>query len=581
MTTADPYFFVCDCEELRRSACRSEIFYKTYDGLRYCVLHYPGTEKHVAFQAALARKEKAQDFDFGGVWFPYAVDFSQMVISEANFGGAVFNSAVRFRETEFGEYATFGSAQFVQADFSRAKFIDADFGFTKFNEANFLDAQFEDAYFANAEFIGDAKFNPAIFLGRASFSNARFGRAFFGNTDFSGGAYFGNAKFGGLADFGDVKFGGPNFEHAQFVARVNFGRAEFSASPVFVGVQFDEVDFSDTTFTGDADFKETKFRGSADFGAARLKANAFFNDTEFEKNAYFNDVKFLNNEEREGIPPEAIASSRDRVVAFDKAKFKDAVAFGSVEFDSQVNLRFMDTTFEQPDRVSFQDVNLRPIWFASVDPRPLHFIKVHWNKLYRRKFIAAEIKTLEDQGIDTPYESLEIVCGQLAVNAEENSRYGEAARFRFIANKARSRGTWHNLIKNPSEWESWINLNPLLWIYGFVSGYGERAWQAALVLVSICFIFAAIFYFGQRDGVWWRLSTADTGTSTADQPAEQKPILRDFKEAVIYSAAVLTLQKPEPLPANKRAKTFVLLETVLGPIQAALLALAIRRKFMR
>ena len=43
----------------------------------------------------------------------------------------------------------------------------------------------------------------------------------------------------------------------------------------------------------------------------------------------------------------------------------------------------------------------------------------------------------------------------------------------------------------------------------------------------------------------------------------------------------MTLQKPEPLPANKRAKTLVLLETVLGPVQAALLALAIRRKFMR
>jgi hypothetical protein len=43
----------------------------------------------------------------------------------------------------------------------------------------------------------------------------------------------------------------------------------------------------------------------------------------------------------------------------------------------------------------------------------------------------------------------------------------------------------------------------------------------------------------------------------------------------------MTLQKPEPSAANKRAKAAVLFETILGPLQAALLALAIRRKFMR
>jgi len=54
-----------------------------------------------------------------------------------------------------------------------------------------------------------------------------------------------------------------------------------------------------------------------------------------------------------------------------------------------------------------------------------------------------------------------------------------------------------------------------------------------------------------------------------------------LSESLIYSAGVLALQKPQPFPANKRAKSFVLLETILGPVQAALLVLAIRRKFMR
>jgi len=43
----------------------------------------------------------------------------------------------------------------------------------------------------------------------------------------------------------------------------------------------------------------------------------------------------------------------------------------------------------------------------------------------------------------------------------------------------------------------------------------------------------------------------------------------------------MSLQKPEPKPLTGTAQTLVLLETILGPLQAALLALAIRRKFMR
>ena len=54
-----------------------------------------------------------------------------------------------------------------------------------------------------------------------------------------------------------------------------------------------------------------------------------------------------------------------------------------------------------------------------------------------------------------------------------------------------------------------------------------------------------------------------------------------FSRALTYSAGVLTFQRPEPKPATTAAQTIVLFETILGPVQAALLALAIRRKFMR
>ena len=54
-----------------------------------------------------------------------------------------------------------------------------------------------------------------------------------------------------------------------------------------------------------------------------------------------------------------------------------------------------------------------------------------------------------------------------------------------------------------------------------------------------------------------------------------------WKDAALYSLNVSILQKPEPKPLTWWAKLLVSLETVLGPAQAALLALAIRRRFMR
>ncbi len=55
----------------------------------------------------------------------------------------------------------------------------------------------------------------------------------------------------------------------------------------------------------------------------------------------------------------------------------------------------------------------------------------------------------------------------------------------------------------------------------------------------------------------------------------------DWSRATTYSLGVMTLQKPEPRPVTVWAQRLVILETILGPLQAALLALAIRRKFMR
>jgi hypothetical protein len=136
-----------------------------------------------------------------------------------------------------------------------------------------------------------------------------------------------------------------------------------------------------------------------------------------------------------------------------------------------------------------------------------------------------------------------------------------------MAMEARRRSQWYGC--------AFWRLN---WWYWLASGYGERVLRAFLVLISIMVISAGAF---TRTGfARWEpklSSEAEATNAKRDQVGSSLP----FKRALTYSLAVITLQKPEPRPCTTLAQMIVLLETVIGPVQAALLALAIRRKFMR
>jgi len=73
---------------------------------------------------------------------------------------------------------------------------------------------------------------------------------------------------------------------------------------------------------------------------------------------------------------------------------------------------------------------------------------------------------------------------------------------------------------------------------------------------------------------FWRCTFMGDVSDEVGQP--QKPT-----KALAYSLAVITLQRPDPRPLTTTAWFAVLAETILDPIQAALLILAVRRRFMR
>jgi hypothetical protein len=110
-------------------------------------------------------------------------------------------------------------------------------------------------------------------------------------------------------------------------------------------------------------------------------------------------------------------------------------------------------------------------------------------------------------------------------------------------------------------------VNSLYWV---LNGYGVRAGRALEGLVTIAVVFAVLYMIVGHaslqvlpiEGIW--------------------QVLADAGRAVMYSLGVMARLRPEPIPEEMGLfQILVTVEGILGPLQIALLALAIRRKVMR
>jgi hypothetical protein len=253
------------------------------------------------------------------------------------------------------------------------------------------------------------------------------------------------------------------------------------------------------------------------------------------------------------------------------------------------SLDFQYARFENPEKVSFHTVTLRPHWFVNVDVRKFEFNNVSW----QHPALEQEVNSLEAKGVWLPHRVLAITYRQLAVNAEENHRYDEASSFRYWSMAVRRQEHWYafGLWRRWKKWLSgrWSHLNEkqtvvfirrdalVHWLYWAVSGYGERMLRPFLWLVGIWIVSALLYTQVGFTRPEARFTRSEAATATMDEVGEPLPLGRAFT----YSLGVMSLQKPEPRPLTDWAHALVTLETILGPVQAALLALAIRRRFMR
>jgi len=558
LTSEPEASFVCGAEKWTHSACQDEPFYEENEGKQYCVLHFPGKEKSADFEKAFQRKRENKDFNFRGVWFPDPLSFLKVEFEEdVIFSAATFCESVDFSETTFKAAVYFNSATFsAAADFRSATFNTQAY----FNSANFRCP----AYFSAATFKAAANFRSATFSALADFSTGSFTVAYFSWATFTVASYFRSATFGEAANFGNATFGAPaEFRSATFIAVANFGQATFSAMAKFRGATFSkEANFGKAAFGGSAELRSATFTGAAHFKLATFAAVASFRAATFGGLANFNAVIFCQDAEFNNCALSGKVDFSD-VTFREQGKFTGNINTPVFSSTSSLDLQF--AKIEKPNRVSFHTLSLQPHWFVNVDARKFEFINVKW------RFKAGEqIKDLSSAGFSvstTSHQLLAIACRQLAVNAEDNHRYEEASRFRYMAMDARRREKWRGC----AFWK-------LSWWYYLASGYGERMFRAFVVLLGILFLFALLYTC--VGFTRWEPKLASEGDAISAKRDDVGAPLK-FSRALAYSAGVITLQKPEPRPATTAAQTVVLLETILGPVQAALLALAIRRKFMR
>jgi uncharacterized protein YjbI with pentapeptide repeats len=426
-----------------------------------------------------------------------------------------------FSHTIYKDQATFGTGTVFEggARFDGAIFEKkAEFDYSAFKKT---------ALFALPRTISRDK-DPATFKGPAKFYRTELENA-----------YFDKAIFEGEADFAHTKFKDAVFRNATFNGYARFTGATLAAPRR-------KTDFRRSTFNGELYFKEAKFSGYTDFYRAK----------------FMDAVRFVGHEGAVGQKP------------------------GKV-FDLKEQVSFTRARIDNPEQFFFDTVELRPNWLSGVDAQKLNFIRVEWYGLPNgpEGTLDDEIERLrEREGAKSPHSLLARTCRELSMNAERNRDYRLSGEFHYWSMDALRKQSWSTFKDFWSAFkdlrlqvlrDSWRDIRKrfdlITTSYWALSGYGERPRRAFWVLASIWLAFAALYFLIVESSPFWVFSASDVwqGIDYAGQ-------------AAVYSLSALVRLNPRPQSeVICWFQTLATIEGILGPLQIALLALAIRRKVMR
>ncbi len=527
---------------IRKSVCRSNPAKFQDEGNNfYCIFHYPNIDKKEEFSLAFYDKIINEDYFFYGTWFPFEVDFSNHIFAKfADFTWSMFNFDTSFENTKFEGNCDFHVSQFLKkVSFRKAVFTD--------NTESQLPTNFYSVTFENV-----ADFSGAVFSQVTEFSNSKF-LNFDEEEDL-------------LKSTIESSFSGATFKEKVSFEEVIFGKEKksFEVLQNFIfgmggGNSFDlsSFDFSGTTFENTANFKKSEFWNFTNFSKACFRQTADFRGT------------VVNNS-----------------LNFDEAKFETFSRFSSKNNNhkswNKDGLDFSNVEVEKPERIFFQTVYLKPDSFVNTDIRKFDFTDIKW-KVKSFAFDWARFKDFawwsdEARERKTSYKNLEKVYRRFTIFAEENNDYQSASDFRYASFDIQRITPWYGRLPVT-----------LLWWYKWTSRYGEN-WLWCLILL-VALVFAGFPYIytklnfktcAKERPIYTSIAICESKNEEIKQNCTCSDERIDFGDAIIQSLTTATLQNVEyRKPMTWRGELWIILEKIFAPLQAALLALAIRRKFMR
>jgi hypothetical protein len=332
---------------------------------------------------------------------------------------------------------------------------------------------------------------------------------------------------------------------------------------------------TNVTFEGESEYSEATFEEWADFSYATFKGANISNAT-FEGEAEYSNATFKGEAEYSNATFEG-------KTYLDNAIFKEVGKFRSLRTSSQTVLSFRSAVIEKPERLSFHSTHLRPSWFIDVDAQKFDFSDVEWFRLPAgdELKLEKEIEALEafeggealeggNGEVPTPslLRKLQKACRNLMNNAEENRDYATANEFHYWS-MVLARKEAMVLARKRRFREGLRRFSLIDALYGALSGYGERPRRAFLVLVGMWTLFAILY-------VMVAGSIEHVGQAFLYSLAAM------VRLTGVPAMASLTKQlQPSEPGLSGLFQLLVTAEGILGPLQIALLALAVRRRVMR
>ena len=526
---------------------------------------------------------------------------------DVEFGKVTFNNAAIKRRSDFSSARFNGDCKFEYATFE---------GWTEFTEAKFnMPTEIHSTSFKKCAFVSSVRFEKSEFYQKVSFDDVRFNSGLDPSTNFKSFANFVNCKFHGLTTFNKVVF--------LKVAR--FWDAKF----------YNNCYFTDATFKNTAQFKNAKFFKVADGKHGDLTV-ASFESASFEKSAFFTTAEFHSNANFSSV--DSFDGSRlifSGTTFYSQAQFKNARLNGHIVFtankfspnnvfSNEKGLDLDGTRIKNPKNLVFHSISLDPKWFTGIDSTEFDFINCKWPVLDR--FSLSSIHTYlnsykKEKTEDRRLAVLRISLWNLAENAQKNNRFSEASKLRRLAFETEKEGrrelyrSWKNdlgpLVKTQIKCISLFSegrqlLKEILrnlwfhpfdfphFIYRYVSGYGENWFRALFILLFLVVIFFPTTYYflpfktcGVDRPIGFSLAICDAKERFQDEACTCKQdneftSIEHIGHSLHQSVAAATLHEVEyRRPMSEGGEYALAAERILAPIQLALLALAIRRKFMR